>query len=190
MCGPYGPAVTPADAHDPWERPLLHDGPDVLPVAQTQVVQDETHRNRSGVRGAVVARQHPHQLRQHLFNLRAANVTYSTPGRWLDSALRRATCTDEGVQLLETTDVSDQRHGCSLHVPLPVFQHLPDLLETIFPLDDTEGEGFAQLPGPQRESHIHRPQQNRTTETLPTRLTGPFPAVMFCRAPRAASCVR
>lgn len=53
--------------------------------------------------------------------------------------------TDDGLQVWVTTDVPDQAHRHSLHIPLPLLQHLPDVLEAVFPPDDGEGDGLAQL---------------------------------------------
>lgn len=56
-----------------------------------------------------------------------------------------ARSTDHGLQALVTTEVFDQSHGCCLHITLPLLQHLFNVLEAIFALDNSEGDGLTQL---------------------------------------------
>lgn len=53
--------------------------------------------------------------------------------------------TDDGLQVAVTTDISDQRHGCLLHITLPLLQHLLNVLEAIFAADNREGDGLTHL---------------------------------------------
>lgn len=67
---------------------------------------------------------------------------------------RMARSTDDGLQVLVTTDVSDQSHGCSLHITRALLQHLFNVLEAIFAPDNSEGDGLTQLH--QRQSVTDR----------------------------------
>lgn len=114
ICEAHWPSVAAADADDLGEGALVDDGPDVLFVALAQIVQDLT-QGRRHLRGqlavGVVARQHLHQLGQHLLHFRQRQDLKTR--KYLNYfccvfgvSVKRDPGTDVGVQLLVAGQVS------------------------------------------------------------------------------------